>query len=312
MKKNKYIYTDSTNSLPTISIIMPVYNRSKVIERAINSVLGQSYTNFELIIVDDCSTDNTFEIISQISDSRVKVFRLDKNSGAAAARNYGIRQSSGRYISFLDSDDYFESTFLEESFKTIKDTPDNIGFMWTGSNIWQGSNIHSQVWIPERKETSHLTFLHDLKIGTGAGITVKREVFINCGYFDERLPAAEDTEFFFRITKSYDYVYAPIHLVNIYRNNDDRMSKNFINIANAYNIFLPSYFYFIDRHPVLQKKFYYKMMWLNFHLKDRKKAEYFYNRIPSNFKSYKIMAVWLLYRWLPLKSASLIHRQISN
>jgi len=299
---------------PLISIIIPVYNRSKTIQRAIDSVLSQTLDNFDLIIVDDCSTDNSMEIVDSYQDPRIRKFTLNKNSGAAAARNEGIKNSFSEFISFLDSDDKFEPEFLEESLNVLKNTSSEIGFMWTGSRLIYSTSgkILEQQWNPKRATTSHLTFLKDLKIGTGAGISVKKEVFENCGYFDDSLPAAEDTEFFLRITEKYDYAVSLKILINIYRENSDRLSKNFVKIANAYNQFLPNHFAEIDQHPEIMVRYYYKMMWLNYHLKDKIKAKYYYDKIPKELRTSRIMAVKYLYELFPLTSAFYFHEKLAG
>ena len=98
-----------------VSIIMPNYNCENFLEETINSVLIQTYTNWELLIVDDCSTDSSVEIIKNycIKDERIKLFVNDKNSGAAASRNKALREAAGRWIAFLDSDDLWLPTKLE-------------------------------------------------------------------------------------------------------------------------------------------------------------------------------------------------------
>ena len=88
-----------------VSIIMPSYNTAKFIEETVNSVLNQTYTNWELIIVDDCSTDNTDEVVSQFNDERIKYIKNEKNSGAAISRNRALQEAKGKWIAFLDSDD---------------------------------------------------------------------------------------------------------------------------------------------------------------------------------------------------------------
>lgn len=98
-----------------VSVIMPSYNSENFISQSINSVKQQTYTNWELLITDDCSTDNTLIIIKsfQSKDSRIKIFKLKNNSGAAIARNNSIKNSNGRYIAFLDSDDLWVNNKLE-------------------------------------------------------------------------------------------------------------------------------------------------------------------------------------------------------
>src|SRR4051812_47638309 len=96
-----------TPLVPQISVIMPVYNRAGTVRRAIDSVLAQEFHEFELIAVDDGSTDGTCAILEEIRDPRVRLIRMDKNSGSNAARNRGIRESRSSLIAFLDSDDEY-------------------------------------------------------------------------------------------------------------------------------------------------------------------------------------------------------------
>jgi len=104
------------NDKPLVSIITPSYNAEKYIEETILSVINQTYTNWELIIVDDISTDGTLEIIKDFSakDSRIKWYELNEKGGASIARNMAIRESSGKYIAFLDADDVWKTEKLEK------------------------------------------------------------------------------------------------------------------------------------------------------------------------------------------------------
>lgn len=294
------------------SIIIPNFNRENTIIKSIESVLNQTYANFELIIVDDCSTDNSLKVISKIKDVRIKVFQLENNSGAAVARNFGIRKSSGGFISFLDSDDYLERKFLETTNQILSSSDPAVGFMWTGVRYHLTNKIIEESWEPIRKDSSYLTFLNDLHIGTGSGITVKRKVFDECGFFNENLLAAEDTEFFLRITKTFNYLFTKEVLMNVNKTGNDRMSNNFSNIGLSYNIFIVDHLAEIDKDQKLQKKYYYKMMWLNYHLADQKKARHFYKKIPKGLRTKKIKTLKFLYEFLPLKHATYIHQKLSS
>lgn len=295
------------------SIILPVFNREHLVERAINSILDQDYKSFELIIVDDCSTDNTVSIISKFSDKRIKIFQLNENSGPAIARNFGIKKSEGSIISFLDSDDYYAREFLKDSHKILNNTSNKIGFMWTGIRFITEDKFSEGIWEPERKKNPYYTFLHDLKIGIGSGITIKREVFEECGLFDERLPAAEDTDFFLRISQKYDYVYSKKVLINIDKSKDDRISKNFKKIAQAYNIFIPEHFEAINKCKRLKFKYYYKLMWLNYNLKDVSRARaYFWRALLSKNLSIKLLLASIIYELLPLRLAKKIHFKLAQ
>ena len=104
-----------------VSIVMPAYNTGECISASIRSVLAQSYENWELLIVDDCSTDNTCQVISAFADERIRLLRNEKNSGAAVSRNRALREAKGRYIAFLDSEDVWEPKKLEKQLNFMKD-----------------------------------------------------------------------------------------------------------------------------------------------------------------------------------------------
>lgn len=295
------------------SVIMPVYNREKSVLKSINSVLNQSFKEFELILIDDCSTDNSYTILSNLKDKRIKLFRLDKNSGPGIARNAGIAKSQGKFISFLDSDDQFEPEFLQNTFDKFSATSDNIGFCWSGIRYHLGENCKEYIWNPKIIKDSYHTFLDSIYIGTSAGVTVKREVFDAYGGFNENLLAAEDTEFFLRITKKYDFLVIEKILVNIFKGGGDRLSKNFRKIALAYNQFMQDHLSEIDKSNYLKNKYYYKMMWLNFHIPQKEKAIFYRNQIKGRSlkEKFKIAFVFNLYNYLPLSLASKIHQKFS-
>ena len=296
------------------SVIIPNFNREKSIVNAIRSVLAQNYSKFELIIVDDCSTDNSIENISSFSDSRIRVLNFKENSGVAAARNFGIKNSKGDFISLLDSDDYYDPFFLEESLKTLESAPEGAGFMWTGVRYIEQGEKSEFFWKPAKRDSAYLTFLHSLHIGTNSGITIKKEVFQTCGYFNESLPAAEDTDFFLRITQKFDFTSNSKILINIERDKNDRLSKNFEKIGLAYNSFITPHLEVINQDKSLQLKFYYKLMWLNFNLKEKEKARYFYKKIPRvwNLGKFRSLITRLIYEIFPLNTARKLHRRFSS
>ena len=104
-----------------VSIIMPSYNTGRFIKESIESVLAQTYSNWELIIVDDCSTDNTDEIVAQFTDERIKYLKNEVNSGAAVSRNRALREAKGKWIAFLDSDDLWLPEKLEKQIRRTGD-----------------------------------------------------------------------------------------------------------------------------------------------------------------------------------------------
>ena len=125
-----------------VSIIMPSYNTAKYIKNSIESILNQTYKNWELLIVDDCSTDNTDEIVSAyLSDDRIKYLKNEKNSGAAISRNYALREAKGKWIAFLDSDDVWHPEKLERQIAFMEET----GYKFTCTDYMIQLN---GVWLP--------------------------------------------------------------------------------------------------------------------------------------------------------------------
>ena len=112
-----------------VSIIMPSYNTGKFIQETIDSVINQTYDNWELIIVDDCSSDNTDEIVKSIKDDRIFYLKNKKNSGAAVSRNKALKMAKGKWIAFLDSDDLWKKDKLEKQIKFMKNN--NYHFSYT-------------------------------------------------------------------------------------------------------------------------------------------------------------------------------------
>ncbi len=110
---------------PFISIIMPVYNVERYIENSIKTVLGQTFGDFELILVDDCSPDNSGKICDRFAetDKRIRVLHLEKNGGVAKARNRAMQEVNGKYLCFLDSDDYFDSDMLQRLYESVAENP---------------------------------------------------------------------------------------------------------------------------------------------------------------------------------------------
>ncbi len=106
--------TNGTKDYGLVSIIMPLYNAAGFVKETIESVLAQTYQNFELLITNDCSTDNSVEIVESFRDPRIKLFHNEQNSGAAKTRNRSIREASGKWIAFLDSDDLWDKEKLEK------------------------------------------------------------------------------------------------------------------------------------------------------------------------------------------------------
>lgn len=157
-----------------VSIIMPSYNTGKYIAETIQSVFNQTYIDWELIIVDDCSTDNTDDVINPyLSDSRIKYFKNKTNSGAAVSRNKALKEAKGRWIAFLDSDDLWEPQKLENQIKFMQENGYHFSYTNYKEIDAEGNDLHVSVTGPKRITKTGffnycwpgcLTVMYDVKI----------------------------------------------------------------------------------------------------------------------------------------------------
>jgi len=208
-----------------VSVIIPTYNRARFIERAIQSVLNQTYQGFELIVVDDGSTDDTEERVRNIlrSGIRFKYVRHDTNRGAAAARNTGIKIAVGEYLAFLDSDDEWLPEKLGKQLRVFKESQDDkLGAVYSGfSYIKEEGNQKIADHLPKKRGYIFEDMLEKSCVRGGPGIfLIKKEVFDQCGFFDEReeLPnVLEDYDMWLRISKDYKFDFVGDPLVRCYR-----------------------------------------------------------------------------------------------
>lgn len=131
-----------------VSIITPTYNAEKYISKTIESVLNQTHVNWEMILVDDCSSDATWELLTSIKDSRIKIFKLDTNSGPGVARNFAIQQAKGNYIAFLDADDLWKPEKLEKQLQFMEDENFPITFSFYEQIDEEGNSLQKQITAP--------------------------------------------------------------------------------------------------------------------------------------------------------------------
>lgn len=196
----------SEGGKPSVSVIIPTYNRAHLIGRAIQSVLNQTYQDFEIITVDDGSTDNTEEVVRRFRDERIRYIRHQKNKGVAVARNTGVKASRAEYVAFLDSDDEWLAKKLERQMEIVKNAAPRIGVVYTG--FWRIKD-NKRVYTPSsnikpKEGDIYTSLLKGNFVGTSATL-VRKECFGKAGMFDERLPPAEDWEMWIRISKCYHF-----------------------------------------------------------------------------------------------------------
>jgi glycosyltransferase involved in cell wall biosynthesis len=305
--------------MPKFSILIPVFNRETLLARAVNSVLEQSFEDWELIIIDDCSTDNTLMVADSFSDKRIKILRMPINSGPAAARNMGIKQARGKLISLLDSDDVFHPEFLAHTYKAIKNSSFQYGFSYTSVGDVRETDLQAvkkngSLWrISDRFLVFKRPFLYQLQIGTAAGITFKKEVFDKIGYFDEQLKAAEDTDFFIRLSEFFKGL--PIYEILIFKDyvTADRLTSDYTKLAKAYHVILSKNLDVIITDVQLVRRWYYKSMWLDLYSGDKAGArKNFLQLIKRKALTAKSTFVFLTGVIMPKKYFILFHKKLNS
>lgn len=186
-----------------VSVIIPTRNRSLLLERAVESVIKQTYSEWEIIIVDDASTDGTGKTASKLSGDRISYIRFDERKGGAAARNEGIKRAKGDYIAFLDDDDEWLPEKLEKQIKAFRENPE-LHICYTGrivrkvGNRFFGLSKKYSFHYPS-SENHYQSIMRDNFVGPSSSVLIKKEALIASGGFDENLPCYQDYELFIRI-----------------------------------------------------------------------------------------------------------------
>lgn len=191
---------------PTVSVVIPTYCRAHLIGQAIQSVLNQTYQDLEIIVVDDCSSDNTEEIVRSIKDDRIRYLRHEKNKGAPAARNTGIKAAKGIYIAFQDSDDEWLPQKLEKQMKIFENASPKVGVAYTGFLRIENDKKEyiPYSWVTQKEGDIHRELLKGNFVTTPS-IVARKECFNKAGMFDECLLRLQDWELVIRLSKYYDF-----------------------------------------------------------------------------------------------------------
>lgn len=210
------------------SIVIPLYNKEKHIKRAMDSVLQQTYKDFELVVVDDGSTDSSYKIASSVKDPRVKILSK-KNGGVSSARNYGILCSSYDYIGFLDADDVWKPTFLESIYKLIKKYPEAGAYAtlyeFRNGDISKTANINVNLKDGKSAVVDYFKgALFDPMISSSS-VVIGKYVFDSIGQFSTDLNRGEDLEMWCRIAMMYQIVFLNKVLATYFQDSENKLTN---------------------------------------------------------------------------------------
>lgn len=213
------------------SVVIPLYNKRPYILRAVNAVLNQTYENFEVLIIDDGSTDGSRDELTSLEDQRVKII-VKKNGGAASARNRGIKEAKGEYIALLDADDEWDKLFLETIVKMITKFPDAGLFATANRHKYQDNSEKKIVFTDKKNEISLIKDYFEIIAKSGTSINnssssvVPKKVFEKVGLFPEGMIHYEDHAVWYKIALTYDIAYFFGDLVTIHKNDINLCASN--------------------------------------------------------------------------------------
>ena len=210
--------------MPLISVIVPVYNGEKTIRETIESVFNQSFSDFEIIVINDGSQDSTLDVLASIQDPRLKVFSYP-NSGVSASRNRGFSHTVGEFIAFLDADDLWTPNKLEAQLAALQDNPNAaVAYSWTDfideTSQFLRPGPHFTISGDVYAELLRGNFL-----ANGSNPLIRRQALIEVGSFDESLPPSEDWDIYLRLAAHYHFIAVPFSQI-LYRVSTNSQSSN--------------------------------------------------------------------------------------
>lgn len=209
------------------SVVIPLYNKAHSVARTIDSVLGQTHIDFELIIVNDGSTDDSLEVVANIKDDRIRIISTE-NRGVSAARNKGVAVANSDYIAFLDADDYWEPSFLTTQAALIDAFPKAALYGFNYADVINGQiKAYNQGmgdsfcgYVEDYFGTSHGDLF------CSSSIVIGKQAFERVGGFDERIHYAEDLDLWYRLILRYPVVYCNQVLAYYNKDAENRVEKN--------------------------------------------------------------------------------------
>jgi glycosyltransferase involved in cell wall biosynthesis len=207
-----------------ISVVIPTFNRASYIQRALNSVLAQSYAADEIIVVDDGSTDNTQELIKNEFANIIYVSQANK--GISAARNTGINLASSDWVCLLDSDDSWQTNKLEKQVQELNKHPEYL-ICHTNETWYRNGEVLNQGSKHEKSGGHIFQRCLPLCAISPSSVMIHKIIFDNVGLFDESLPACEDYDMWLRICCKYPVLFLDEALTNKYGGHDDQLSRKY-------------------------------------------------------------------------------------
>ena len=243
-------------SAPLVSVIIPTYNRARLIEGSIRSVFAQDYPNIEVLVVDVGSVDDTEKVMAGIRDERLRYLKQEKNRGAPAARNVGIREARGELLAFLDSDDAWEPTKLSRQVEVMVKGSEETALVYTGMRKVNERGETRGFKRPSKRGYIYHDLLVDNVVGSTSTALVRASAAKEVGGFDESLRSRQDMDLWLRLSKNHkvDFVDAPLVIYSVH---NDRISSNYDSKIQGCETVLAKYYQDIEKDPSALAAHYY-------------------------------------------------------
>jgi glycosyltransferase involved in cell wall biosynthesis len=210
------------NKPPLVSVIMAAYNMERFIGDAVQSILDQSYRDWELLVVDDGSTDGTGKVVQAFTDPRIHYY-WQENAGRSRARNRAIRLAEGKYLAPMDADDLSPSSRLAEEAAFLESHPDVAVVSGRVLSFWQGRPLSEVQQFPETPDAIRRRFEAGMMAACHGGSMLRRQALAEVGLYCEDCRTAEDLDLFLRISERHRFAWLPSVVLH-YRNEPTRMS----------------------------------------------------------------------------------------
>jgi GT2 family glycosyltransferase len=210
--------------MPIISVVIPTYNAERTILNTVESVQKQTFSDIEILLINDGSTDQTLDLIQHISDQRLKIFSYE-NAGLPVTRNRGVSHAAGEFISFIDADDLWTPDKLELQLLALQQHPEaGVAYSWTSYFIdGQETSIFPYDSISLNGNVYSKILVNNF-VASGSNILVRRKVVESLGGFEPTLRACEDWDFYIRLAAKWDFVVVPKHQI-LYRQSSNAMTS---------------------------------------------------------------------------------------
>jgi glycosyltransferase involved in cell wall biosynthesis len=204
--------------MPRVSVITLSHNHPFLLSRSIASALSQDYSDFELIVVDDSSSDEPLRVVNSFVDPRIKYIRLEPGITPSAADNVGINSAHGDYIAFLDDDDEWLPTKLSKQVMAFGRSGSSVGLIYTGINYIDEVKGSRKIILPAWRGWVFDRLLMGCFIWAQSSVMIRKDVLAEVNGFDGRLPCIHDWDLYLRVAKNCEFDYVPEVLVNYYCN----------------------------------------------------------------------------------------------